>query len=531
MNRIENIIRKMIFDKKKQDVLLENIIKKTLFNEQKTAMAKIARITKKEYDEARAAGAEHAFAVVTRGYSIKKLPEVIVRLAERTEETPAPGDEYDPEAEYEFIPDESNTDSDAVDAAAGKNKPLSNEKRVSIGPNSKFASSEITVSQNPAAPDDSLTIDGAYRYLIGNIKQRGNKIRCIVWIMPMADNFKFLTYASKIDSPGKDVLYAGMQAVQIGNATVQLMRDFLAFSEKRANRDDLWRDWYHDKKILELELPPKAWYKFAGRQPVIAISIGVSGEKTEPTDKPTKPTDEPTKPTDEPTKPTDEPASAAAEDVEQHTNDKLTSGYFFTGTSKGGKLISGKTEWPVTTDKDRTILKQGEWGMTPAGQWKFKAGRIIHNSPAFKDNNRDLYVQTEYYVVDFKVDETAIAEQKTLDAATNKLVGTYKGTVNQSLNPVTGEAKYTGPIFLEANTKKQTYIKYTYYYSNGAVDQTKQSELVWYDASIDKPYFKFEGTLNDLADPKNGARYEVINGDLKNLKPAGKYTNGKIIQK
>ena len=521
MNRIENIIRKMIFDKKKQDVLLENIIKKTLFNEQKTAMAKIARITKKEYEEARAAGAEHAFAVVTRGYSITKLPEIIARLAERTEETPASGDEYDPDAEYKFVPDESNTDPDAVDAAAGKNKPSSNEKRVSIGPNSKFASSEITVSQNPAYPDDSLTIDSAYRYLIGNIKQRGNKIRCIVWIMPMADYYKFLTYAIK----NKDVLIAiGSVGAQIGAAGIQLMRDLLAFSEKRADRADVWRDWYFNQKISELELPPESWYKFAGRQPQAAISIGKYTGKTETPD-------EPTKPTDEPTKPTDEPASAAAEDVEQHTNDKLTSGYFFTGTSKGGKLISGKNEWPVTTDKDRTILKQGEWGMTPAGQNKFKVGRVIHNSPAYKDDNRDLYVQTEYYVVDFKVDETANAKQKTLDAATNDLVGTYDGTVNQSLNPVTGEAKYTGPIFLEANTKKQTYIKYTYYYSNGAVDQTKQSELVWYDASIDKPYFKFEGTLNDLADPKNGSAYEVINGDLKNLKPAGKYTNGKIIKK
>lgn len=513
MNRIENIIRKMIFDKKKQDVLLENIIKKTLFNEQKTAMAKIARITKKEYEEARAAGAEHAFAVVTRGYSIKKLPEIIARLAERTEETPASGDEYDPNAEYKFVPDESNTDSDAVDAAAGKNKPSSNEKRVSIGPNSKFASSEITVSQNPAYPDDSLTIDSAYRYLIGNIKQRGNKIRCIVWIMPMADNFKFLTYAIK----NKDVFIAGGNfGAQIGAASVQLMRDFLAFSENRKNRDDLWREWYLNQKTSELELPPESWYKFAGREPKAAISIGKFTGKTETPDGGTQP---------ENPKPE---LNNNESDTEQVKNIEL-GGYKFTGTVKGGAIISGTKEWPVTTEKNRIILQQGEWELSADGNKnKFKTGRVIHNGPVYKDGNRDMYDQTEYYVVDFKIDETAIAELKNLDASTNELLGTYKGTFNQSLNQITGEVKYTSKLQSDPASKKQFYVKSTYYYSNGAVDQTKQSELVRYDASTNKPYAIYKGTVDGYVNPKTGAAYEVINGDLQNLKPAGKFTNGKF---
>lgn len=517
MNRIENIIRKMIFDKKKQDVLLENIIKKTLFNEQKTGMAKIARITKKEYEEARAAGAEHAFVVVTRGYSIKKLPEVIARLAERTEETPASGDEYDPDAEYKFIPDESNTDSDAVDAAAGTNKPSSNEKRVSIGPNSKFASSEITVPMNPAYPNDSLTIESAYRYLIGNIKQRGDKIRCIVWIMPMADYFKFLTYAIK----NKNVFIAGgVVGAQIGPARVQLMRDFLALSEDRENRDDLWRDWYLDKKMQELELPPESWYKFAGRQPKAAISIGKFTGKTETPDGGTQP---------ENPKPE---LNNNESDTEQVKNIELGNGYKFTGTVKGGAIISGTKEWPVTTEKDRTILQQGEWELSADGTKNtFKTGRVIRNGRAYKDGNRDMYDQFEYYIVDFKVDETAIAEIKNLDASTNELYGTYKGTLNQSLDQVTGEVKYTSKLQSDPASKKQFYVKSTYYYSNGYVDQTKQSELVRYDASTNKLYAIYKGTVDGYVNPKTGAAYEVINGDLQNLKPAGKFTNGKFSEK
>ena len=540
MNRIENIIRKMIFDKQKQDVLLETIIKKTLFTEQKTAMAKIARITKKEYEEARAAGAEHAFAVVTRGYSVNKLPEVIARLAERTEASPASGDieQYDPEAEYKFTPDDGVTASDESSADAEENKPLSNEKRVSIGPNSKFATSETTVIMNPAYPEQSKQLEAAYRYLIGNIKQRGGKIRCIVWIIPMAENYGFLTYAANKDP---DTFYAlGLAGVDIGNADITFMRDFLAFSEKRAERSDIWREWYLKQKISELPLPPESWYKFAGRPAQAAVSISEFSTDTKRDEPDAKQDDKTTSTTTSDAAATSTTTSDAVATStttsEEVTDFDLPSGYKFSGTLGNFKIgrkdgygpVSGKKTWPDPKAKGRIILFQGEFGIDETGKLKEKTGYVTRNSDVFELDGRQVYnLYDRYYIEDFKlVDDTDRSYGvDTREVSTDKLYRQFMGDLNQDLSFKTGNVFRTGPI--HTLDGKQVYNKYDYKLVNGQIDETYNgAEIRKFAASGDKQIAGYKGTLDKNLKPITGQAYEIGN-DGKRI-PAGKFVNGKF---
>jgi len=243
-NRIEEAIRKILFTRKQQDVLLEQIIKQALL-EGKT-VAKIKDATRAEQQEGKQAGAVVVYAVVMRNISEQNISKGVL----------------------------------AATNAVGLKDPNKREsKQIDIGPNSIYATTTGDFIEDPINSEQSqVRTRGEYKYFVGNINKTGNRIRCVVWIIPMKlwQQYEQLVLTDEYYQTDRSYSNA-IGSAAFANTIITTMKSWIKRSESRANDPYLDRKWYIENNEGELKpLPPESWYKFAGLTPNKAVALETS---------------------------------------------------------------------------------------------------------------------------------------------------------------------------------------------------------------------------------------------------------------
>ena len=416
-NRIEEAIRKIIFERKQRDVLLEQIIKKSLITEQ-VPKVKTSKISNAEQQEAKAAGAVYAYSVITRNVTLKNLARSVAAVT---------------------IQAGLSRDNDPTNDSTER-------KTQNIGADSIYATSQTQWIEDPVNPTLSEVMVAEYIYFIGNIKEMGKRIRCIVWIIPVklwGQYVQVVRPAEFYDSSQSDTYESeGNQSNKIGTTMAITMKSWIENqSEGRKDRTDLDKDWYIKNNGGEIKpLPPESWYKFAGLTPAKAIALGAVAN-----DVPTEP----------------EPAETNVQDDYVEVEDKkLKNSGTFSGTwnntknipingtvtSTNGNQYSGDFSYDVTSkvwwlSKGIRIANNGEY--TEQGTFdqsgKFLEGTVSNTIKNATDNTKTIW---KYFHVGGDVDTTNNKSTATRYDASNKVIAFYQGTVDKDIKPHTG-TEYT----------------------------------------------------------------------------------------
>ena len=432
-NRIEEAIRKIIFERKQQDVLLEQIIKKSLITEQ-VPKVKTSKISNAEQQEAKAAGAVYAYSVITRNVTLKNLARSVAAVT---------------------IQAGLSRDDDPTNDSTER-------KTQNIGADSIYATTQTQWIEDPVNPTLSELGVAEYIYFIGNIKEMGKRIRCVVWIIPVklwGQYVQVVRPAKNYDETGIDSFQTdGNQSTRIGITMAITMKSWITNqSEGRKDRTDLDKEWYIKNNGGEIKpLPPESWYKFAGLTPAKAISLGVTANN-------------------EPTEP--EPAETNVQDDQVEVTDKkLKNGSTFSGTwnntknipvngtvtSTNGNQYSGDFSYDVTSkewwlSKGIRTANNGEY--TEQGTFdqsgKFLEGTVSNTIKNATDNTKTIW---KYFHVGGSIDMTNNKSTATRYDASNKVIAFYQGTVDKDIKPYTG-TEYTDDT---KTTTIATYVKGEY---------------------------------------------------------------------
>ena len=385
-NRIEEAIRKIIFERKQQDALLEQIIKKSLITEQ-VPKVKTSKISNAEQQEAKAAGAVYAYSVITRNVTLKNLARSVAAVT---------------------IQAGLSRDDDPTNDSTER-------KTQNIGADSIYATSQTQWIEDPVNPTLSELGVAEYIYFIGNIKEMGKRIRCVVWIIPVklwGQYVQVVRPAEFYDRLQSDTFESeGNQSTKIGITMAITMKSWITNrSEGRKDRTDLDKEWYIKNNGSEIKpLPPESWYKFAGGT--------FSG-------------------------------------VWNNTKNIPVNG---TITSTNGNQFSGDFSYDVTSkewwlSKGIRTADNGEY--TEQGTFdqsgKFLEGTVLSTVKNATDNTKTIY---KFFYIGGDVDTTNNKSTATRYDASNKVTFFYQGTVDKDGNMYTGTA-YTDDT---KSTKLGTY--------------------------------------------------------------------------
>ena len=404
-NRIEEAIRKILFTRKQHDILLEQIIKQALL-EGKT-VAKIKDATKAEQQAGKQAGAVVVYAVVMRNVSEQNITKGVF----------------------------------AATNSVGLKDPNKREsKQIDIGPNSIYATTTKEFVLDPINLKQSdVLIRGEYQYFIGNINKTGNRIRCVVWIIPMnlwQQYEQFVHTDEYYKDSGSRFLVDGLSSYseQFKATIITTMKSWIRRSESRASNPALDKKWYMEKNEGELKpLPPESWYNFAGLPPSKAVALGTDAQTNSDTDQ---------------------------DDIVEVT-DKKVGAYTFTGTwnNTKGHPIAGQMKvqhpdgvivkdgtWTYDTNKDEYWFSQGT-KKYPNGDYytgTFDANKFLDGeyyeigNPYTNSDSKTVYETTTGYKQNGKIDTTKQFKISLFDSTTKKEIAYYEGTVDENVKQNNG---------------------------------------------------------------------------------------------
>lgn len=424
-NRIEEAIRKILFTRKQHDILLEQIIKQALL-EGKT-VAKIKDATKAEQQAGKQAGAVVVYAVVMRNVSEQNISQGVRAATE----------------------------------SVGLKDPNKKEsKQIDIGPNSIYATTTKEYIADPIKLKQSnVRIRGEYKYFIGNINKTGNRIRCVVWIIPMKlwEQYEQFVHSDEYyQNVGDSVDVEGRTSISFGSTQIDTMKSWIQRSEKRASDPDLDRKWYIEKNGGEIKpLPPESWYNFAGLRPAQAVALGTDAQTNSDTD---------------------QGEVNVQDDIVEVTDKKLKNGGTFSGiwnntksipvngtvTSTNGDQYSGDFSYDAASNnwwlsKGIRIANNGEY--TEQGTFdqsgKFLEGTVSNTTKNATDNTKTIW---KFFYVGGNVDTTNNKSTATIYDASNKVISFYEGTMDKDVKPYTG-TQYSDDT---KTTKVATFVKGEY---------------------------------------------------------------------
>ena len=244
-NRIEEAIRKIIFERKQQDALLEQIIKKSLITEASPRKITIKPLSNKELEYAQSQGAEFGYAIITKD---------IVRI-------------------------ESDMNSWVRDVTVKSDEDTRN--RVAIGPSGKFAKGTTAYNLNLNDPKSTVnlpnyiyivrgpyeeSIDGptqSKRYVRKRNKAKEaddtkikGRFKMVVWIIPLSVYGPLLQYKGVYQGVYSDNVFdiLDLNKSKIGNTVILDDNDFKVLLTNRLTK-------IKPGTADELKTAPESWGK------------------------------------------------------------------------------------------------------------------------------------------------------------------------------------------------------------------------------------------------------------------------------